>query len=111
MERQEERSVTQLFKSSYLLFIVVYNFPYHSPHDCKIGPVAAVRNNSLCDPQIVVLGLGVMCISTCMFTNAPTTQEKHRNVRHRFIFKERKEILFHHQSVTLNFIPLYVRYM
>ncbi|KAF9801782.1 hypothetical protein SFRURICE_014936 [Spodoptera frugiperda] len=36
------------------------------------------RINSMCDPQIVVSGLGVLCVRTCMFVNAPTptTQEK-----------------------------------
>ncbi|KAF9811519.1 hypothetical protein SFRURICE_013180, partial [Spodoptera frugiperda] len=35
-----------------------------------------VRYNSLCDPQIIVPGLGVMCLCICMFVNAPTTQDK-----------------------------------
>lgn len=39
------------------------------------GSISA-RKNSLYHPQIIVLGLGVMCMWTCMFINAPTTLEK-----------------------------------
>uniref|UniRef100_A0A2H1WUK0 SFRICE_028417 n=1 Tax=Spodoptera frugiperda TaxID=7108 RepID=A0A2H1WUK0_SPOFR len=41
---------------------------------CNVSRVPA-RNNSLCDSQIVVPSLGVMCMRTCIFVNAHTTQE------------------------------------
>ncbi|KAF9791759.1 hypothetical protein SFRURICE_020158, partial [Spodoptera frugiperda] len=40
-----------------------------------LGSILA-RSNSLCDPQIIVLGLDVICMLTCIFVNALTTQEK-----------------------------------
>uniref|UniRef100_A0A2H1WJZ6 SFRICE_023415 n=1 Tax=Spodoptera frugiperda TaxID=7108 RepID=A0A2H1WJZ6_SPOFR len=70
----------QLLASSYVMINI---------RDCTVGTLAeqqaAVqrvvgsipeRSNSLCDPQIVVSGMGVMCMWNCMFVNAPTTQEK-----------------------------------
>uniref|UniRef100_A0A2H1VIM9 SFRICE_030693 n=1 Tax=Spodoptera frugiperda TaxID=7108 RepID=A0A2H1VIM9_SPOFR len=52
--------------------------------DCTVSAVAGqhvagsipARNNSLCDPQIVISGLDGMCMRNCMFVNAPTTQAK-----------------------------------
>ncbi|KAF9802338.1 hypothetical protein SFRURICE_009020, partial [Spodoptera frugiperda] len=59
------------------------------PIKCTIGAVAGQpaatlrvtgsipsRSNCLCELQIDVSGLGVMCMWTCIFVNAPTTHEK-----------------------------------
>lgn len=41
------------------------------------GKLTAVqRSNSLCDPEIIVSGLGIMFMWICMFLNSTTTQEK-----------------------------------
>ncbi|KAF9803528.1 hypothetical protein SFRURICE_005830, partial [Spodoptera frugiperda] len=65
--------------------------------DCTVGAVAGqlaavqcvagsipARSNPLCGQQIVVSGLGVISMWTCMFVNAPTTQEKIIEVGQRF---------------------------
>ncbi|KAF9797508.1 hypothetical protein SFRURICE_016618, partial [Spodoptera frugiperda] len=47
--------------------------------------------HSLCDPQIVVSGLGVMCMRNCMSVNALTTQEKNPSVGQASKMKRVKE--------------------
>uniref|UniRef100_A0A2H1VN74 SFRICE_023740 n=1 Tax=Spodoptera frugiperda TaxID=7108 RepID=A0A2H1VN74_SPOFR len=77
--------ISPIHQLSQCLIKVSYEVQIFCTVDAVAGQLAAAqciavsipsRSNSLFDQQIVLSGLGVMCMRTCMFVNAPTTQEK-----------------------------------
>lgn len=74
----------------------------------RIAGLISARSKYLCDSRIVISGLGGMCMSTCMFVNARTTQETNlvlanlKKKKHNLIQKAMSIFYVHHLSTRCN---------